>query len=87
MNQYAELIGSTPLIKSVEVTATTGDLDYDGTALEITTPDGDELFHVVIDQHGETQVLFFRSEGNYRLPLEVLERIVESAKTQVKSSG
>ncbi len=87
MNDYNTLIATTPLVKEIEGTTTTGDLEYRGTALEITTIDGDELFHVVVDENGQSQFLFFRSEGNYRIPLDLMERILEAAKRHVRVTG
>ncbi|MEW4569466.1 hypothetical protein AB1L88_16495 [Tautonia sp. JC769] len=87
MSDYKTLIASTPLVREIESTTTTGDLDYDGTALEIATIHGDELLHVVVDENGESQFLFFRSEGNYRIPVAVMERIIEAAKQHVRVTG
>ena len=84
MSDYKTLIANTPLVSEVESTTTTGDLNYDGTALEIESVDGDELFHIVVDEKGESQFLFFRSEGNYRIPIELMERIIEGAKQHVR---
>lgn len=86
MNDYATLIEGAPLVEQVEIVTTTGDLNYDGTALEIASLDGDELFHVVIDRFGKPQFLFFRSEGNYRVPLEEVERVLTFAKENVRST-
>ncbi|WP_169980127.1 hypothetical protein [Tautonia rosea] len=87
MSDYKTLIASTPLVREIESTTTTGDIDYDGTALEIAAINGDELFHVVVDENGESQFLFFRSEGNYRIPVAVMERIIEAAKQHVRVTG
>jgi len=55
MTTYMQRIEATPIVKDVEVTLTTGDLDYDGTALEVSDESGNELFHVVVDSNGERQ--------------------------------
>lgn len=87
MNDYTKMIAAAPLITQIESTTTSGDLDYQGTAIEVSTSDGDELFHVVMDGNGQTQFLFFRSEGNYRLPLEVMQRVIDAARKCVRGSG
>lgn len=84
MTTYAQRIENTPLVANVETTLTTGDLDYDGTALEVCDELGNELFHIVVDSNGERQFRFFRANGDYRLPLELLEKIVRAAKEKVK---
>jgi len=87
MSRYAKMISNTPLIEKVDSAITTGDLEYDATALEISETNGNELFHVVIDQNGNRQCLFFRSEGDYRIPIELLEKIIEVGKTKVNKCG
>jgi len=83
MTPYYEMIEGARLISSVESTLTTGDASYDGTALEVADQSGQELFHVVVDSQGERQFLFFRSNENIRLPLRVLEEILNAAKEKV----
>ena len=87
MNDYTKMIAATPLITEIESTTTSGDLDYRGTAMEVATSEGDELFHVVVDGSGQTQFLFFRSEGNYRLPLELMQRVIDAAQQCVRVTG
>ena len=84
MTSYMQKIEGTPLIADVDTTLTTGDLDYDGTALEVCDKSGNELFDVVVDSRGEKQLWFLPSDRGYRIPLELLERIVETAKQKVK---
>lgn len=81
MKQYIDLIESTPLIDQVEPVLTTGDPDYPGTALEVWEPNGQALFHVVVDAAGNRQILFLA--GNYRLSLTRLEEIIAKAKEEV----
>jgi hypothetical protein len=81
---YKETIGHARLIDDVDSTLTTGDIEYDGTALEIGDKNGTELFHVVIDDAGDTQILFFASEENYRIPVKLMERILNRAKETVR---
>jgi hypothetical protein len=81
---YTSYIENSKLIKDIESISTTGDADYDGTALEISEKNGDELFHVVVDKDGELQILFLSSEKNYRLPLELMERIILKSRQIVK---
>ncbi len=86
MNDYTRFIEAAPLISQIESTTSSGDLNYQGTAMEVSTTDGDELFHVVVDGNGQIQFLFFRSEGNYRLPLDVMQRVIDSARQCVRVS-
>jgi hypothetical protein len=79
---YLDFIEQAPLIREVDSCTTTGDLDYPGTALEIRVPNGDEILHVVVDGSGEKQVLFVLN-GPLRVPLELLEQILETAKNVV----
>jgi hypothetical protein len=67
----------------IAVTLTTGDVDYPGTALEVDA-ESRELFHVVIDQNGEMQALFIAQNKDYRISIKMLERIIESAKEEVR---
>jgi len=87
MTSYTEMIAGTHLVRKIELTTTTGDLDYEGTALEIEDEEGNELFHVVVDEKGERQFLLFRSEGNIRIPLSIIEEVVGAAKEKVHSVG
>jgi hypothetical protein len=86
VNDYTRFIEAAPLISQIESTTSSGDLNYQGTAMEVSTADGDELFHVVVDGNGQIQFLFFRSEGNYRLPLDVMQRVIDSARQCVRVS-
>ena len=86
MNDYTRFIEAAPLISQIESTTSSGDVNYQGTAMEVSTTDGDELFHVVVDGNGQIQFLFFRSEGNYRLPLDVMQRVIDSARQCVRVS-
>lgn len=86
MNDYTSIIEAAPLITKIESTTTSGDLNYQGTALEVSTSDGAELFHVLVDGNSQTQFLFFRSEGNYRLPLDVMQKVIDAAKQCVRGS-
>lgn len=81
---YKSYIENAKLINEIDSTSTTGDTEYDGTAFEISEKDGDELFHIVIDKDGELQVLFFSSDYNYRIPLEIMEKIFCNARQIVK---
>ena len=81
---YKELISQANLIDDIDSTITTGDLEYDGTALEIWDKNGKELFHVVIDDAGQIQILFFASKEHYRIPAELFERILDRAKEAVR---
>jgi hypothetical protein len=49
VNDYTRFIEAAPLISQIESTTSSGDLNYQGTAMEVSTTDGDELFHVVVD--------------------------------------
>jgi hypothetical protein len=83
MATYAELIESTRLVARVEMTTTTGDISYDGTALEVSDENGNELFHIVVDSQGDRQLLVFGADGDFRLPLSLFEQILATAKQQV----
>ncbi|MBN68357.1 MAG: hypothetical protein CME32_03630 [Gimesia sp.] len=84
MKSYTELIESTPIIRHVETTVTTGDLDYNGTALEVEDASGNELFHVVVDEKGEQQFLIYPMQERVRIPLQVLEEVLLFAKKKVQ---
>jgi hypothetical protein len=86
MMKYLDFIEQAPLIRDIESTTTTGDLDYPGTALEISERGGNEIFHVVVDAYGEQQVLFLPSAEAFRIPLKLIEDIVSKAKEVVKST-
>ncbi len=55
---YSKTIEDTRLVRDIEVTLTSGDLDYDGMALEVYDEYDNELFHVVVDAKGNRQLLF-----------------------------
>ena len=84
MKSYTEMIESIPIIRHVETTVTTGDLDYNGTALEVEDASGNELFHVVVDEKGEQQFLIYPMQERVRMPLHVLEEVLLFAKKTVK---
>lgn len=77
------MIEGTRLVRDIRSCTTTGDLEYSGTALEIGDETGKELFHVVVDASGERQILFFPSDNGYRIPVDLLERILTRAKDAV----
>lgn len=83
MRGYSEIIEGTRLVRKVHSSTTTGDLEYSGTALEIADEAGNELFHVVVDAAGERQILFFPSGNGYRIPMDLMERILAKAKDAV----
>ncbi|NLF33279.1 MAG: hypothetical protein GX591_20635 [Planctomycetes bacterium] len=83
MKSYSRHIEDTELVTDVECTLTTGDLDYPGTALEVLAPDGSELFHVVVDGKGQRQVLFYARDTDFRMPLELLDKILLAGKEKV----
>lgn len=87
MTSYLDLITQARLIDRVESCTTTGDVEYPGTALEVTDPDGADLFHVIVDQSGQRQVLLFAAKESYRLPLEVVEQMIAKAKETVVFLG
>lgn len=80
------MIEKARLYQAVDSTITTGDLDYEGTAMEVVSDCGEEIFHVVVDRDGQRQVLFFRSDFDFRLPLEVLEEVIQKAKREIQKS-
>jgi hypothetical protein len=85
--KYIEFIEGARLIRDVESCATTGDLDYPGTALEVREPGGKEVLHVVVDASGEQQVLFMSSPQAFRIPLSLLEEILSRAKEVVRPTA
>jgi hypothetical protein len=85
MKRYSDTIAETRLVREVQSCTTTGDLEYSGTALEISDEAGTELFHVVVDTNGERQLLFFPSSDGYRMPVDVMERILAKAKDVVNA--
>ena len=84
MKSYSDTIKSIELIESLECTQTGGDMDYDGTALEVESVEGKELFHVVVDEKGVQQVLFWAQSEPYRLNLEELAHLLVRAKEIVR---
>ena len=86
MMNYQSFINSAQLISDVESTATTGDVEYPGTALEITDGQGKDLVHFVIDDKGEVHALFFARRENYRIPLDLLEKAIARARDVVKKA-
>jgi len=85
MRSYVDTIAQTRIVREIRSCTTTGDLEYSGTALEISDETGQELFHVVVDTNGERQLLFFPSSEGYRIPVEVMERILAKANAAVSS--
>lgn len=83
MTTLMQRIESTTLVSNVESTLTTGDLDYDGTTLEISDETGKDLFQVVVDSKGQRQFRFFKTDRDFRIPLELMEQIVQTAKEKV----
>lgn len=55
--------------------------------MEIRESGGDELFHVVVDASGVSQILFLSHNAGYRLPLSKIEAIIAKAKDTVRSGG
>ncbi len=82
--KYLEFIEQARLIREIATCTTTGDLDYPGTALEVSEPGGDEILHVVVDASGERQILFLASAQAFRIPLSLFEEILSKAKELVK---
>ncbi len=83
---YTEYILSRRLIKEreLDVTLTTGDADYCGTDLEVRVGEaGDELFHFIIDEDGNRQIIIHAQKYDYRLDLSTLEALIVSAKEKV----
>lgn len=78
-----EFVESIRLLDAVEAVVTTGDAEYPGTTMEVTDSAGNDLFHFVVDQRGERQLLVFPSESPYRLSLDRLERLLARAKQTV----
>lgn len=74
-----DFIESTRFIDDVEVTITTGDVEYPGNAMEVCEQNGNELFHIVVDSTGQKQVIFLAHKGHYRLSLPKIEEILEKA--------
>jgi len=86
MSRYIKIIEEARLIKDVSTCTTTGDVEYPGTALEVSDENERELFHVVVDKSGERQVLIFSADEDYRLSLELLEKIIAKAKEEVRKT-
>jgi hypothetical protein len=74
--RYKKIIENAILINDIESNTTTGDLEYPGTALEICNKEGEDLFHFIVDGNGDIQALFFANKYDYRIPVELLEKIV-----------
>lgn len=81
---YLDFIEKTRFIRNPEVTFTTGDPEYPGTALEVYDKKNKvELFHFVVDGTGERQLLVFGQGKPYRISLDNLEELIKNAKEQV----
>lgn len=87
MKRYSETIGEARVVRDIQSCVTTGDLEYSGTALEISDDAGAELFHIVVDSSGERHILFFPSSAGYRIPVDVMERVLAKAKDLVNVVG
>ena len=85
MRRYSETIEQIRLVREVQSCTTTGDVEYSGTALEIADEEGNELFHVIVDMKGERQILFLPTTQGYRIPLDLMERILTKAKDVVNA--
>ena len=85
---YTDFIRRTQFVKDdeLEVVLTTGDVDYSGTALEVTC-DNIELFHFVVDEDGVQQVVVFPQKSCYRMNLSTLDAIILAAKEEVRSTN
>lgn len=81
---YLDFIEQAPLVHDVESCTTTGDIEYPGTAFEVRLPTGEEVLHVVVDGTGEQQVLLLNHEHPFRMPLELLERLLAKARKVVR---
>jgi hypothetical protein len=79
---YRSFIQKTRLISDIDSMVTSGDADFNGTALEIWGKNNEELFHIVNDQNGELQILFIKQD--YRMPVDLFERIIKKAKEVVR---
>ena len=84
METYSQLIDRARLISNTELEVTTGDVEYTGTAIEVSDEKGEEICHVVVDSGGEQQLLFFSCEKNFRVPLSEMQRILTMANQHVK---
>ena len=83
MKKYREIINEIEIISSPQIDTTTGDLEYEGTALEVLDQQGNDLFHVVISENGERQLLFWDHKKPFRIKLEEFEKIIMIAKKKV----
>jgi hypothetical protein len=81
---YKTFINEAQLIKKPHFIITTGDPDYPGTALEVFDNDENEIFHFVVNQKGEKQLLFFGNKKNFRLSIEDMEFLINNAREKVK---
>ncbi len=84
---YAQLIRTTRLVRETECMLTTGDPEYQGTAIEVRDERGDELFHIIVDEQGDRQILFFPARNRYRISLELMRQIIDSASEKVRYMG
>ncbi len=66
---------------------TTGDPEYEGTAIEVRDEAGEELFHIVVDEHGDQQIMFFPVRKRYRISLELMRHIIDGASDKVRNTG
>jgi len=80
---YLEWIEQTTLVREVDTCVTSGDLDYPGIAFEVCSKAGDQILHVVVDSAGEQQVLLLTDPNPLRVPLSLLQKILERAKDVV----
>ncbi|WP_020593620.1 hypothetical protein [Kiloniella laminariae] len=84
MTKYKDIIESSLLIEKYDSCLTTGDIEYEGTALEIMDQNGEEIFHIVVDNRGVLQVLMFPRDEPFRLDLDMLIEIMVNSKGIVR---
>lgn len=81
---YQQIIARAKVFRDLRYEITTGDASYPGTAIEVSDNSGIEIFHIVLDNSGESQFLFFPISENFRIPVSVMEGIISKAKEAVK---
>lgn len=84
MSSYSEFIARAPLLRKPFHEFTSGDVPYNGKAMEVWVGD-EELLHIVVDdQTGEKQVLFLKTDQPWRLPLADLQAALKDAEEWVQ---
>ncbi|MBN9417290.1 MAG: hypothetical protein J0I12_17725 [Candidatus Eremiobacteraeota bacterium] len=84
MLSYSEFIAKTRLLRKPFHEFTSGDVPYNGTAMEVWAG-SEELFHIVVDeQTGEKQILFFQTDQHWRMPLADLHAALQDAEEWVR---